>query len=160
MPKNLKDKLTTRAVLEKIDGRDITDAERKALGRLNGLPVKRIIDIIQYLQNQIIPSLKKKSGSESKEVELFSEIVDLLFWSVASDDRARYAEKKVGLLVLERQLLADRLRLAEMELARYQTAEELLTTDFLEHYLDGARRRINELIDSSKKEKSANNSKR
>jgi len=144
------ERLAARAVIEGTTARDISAAETRALARLRGLPVSRIIQIIQYLQDQVIKTLDKVPARK-QEREMFAEIVDLLHWCLASDDRARMAEQKLYLVQLERELLLDRLRLAEQDLARYQTCEELLTTDFLEHYLEGARRRLNDLTVREKK---------
>lgn len=146
------DKIFSRAFLEKIEGADKTDAERRALARIEGLPVRRMLDIVQYLQSQVIAVLEKNTARKA-EKEMFIEICDLLLWSVAADERAQFAERKLGLARLERQLLLDRLELAEQELLKYQTAEELLTTDFLRTYVEGAARRINTLKDSYKKKK-------
>lgn len=148
----MKDKIFTRAFIEHLEGRDVVDDQRRALARLEGLPVRRMLDIIQYLESQVIAVLKTNAKRKA-EMEMFEEIVDLLLWSIASDDRARFAEKKLGLAKVERQLLIDRLALAESELAKYHACEEMLTTDLLQAYVEGAARRINELKDSNKKKK-------
>jgi choline kinase len=149
---SMTNKIFTRAFLEKIEGSDQVDAQRRALARIQGLPVRRILDLVQYLQSQVVAALDKNPGRKA-ERDMFVEICDLLLWSVAADERAQYAERKIGLAQVERQLLLDRLELAERELSRYQTCEELLTTDFLNHYVEGAARRINELKNSDKKKK-------
>jgi hypothetical protein len=135
-------KMMARMKLEKLEGRDAVDANRKALARIQGLPTARILSISQYLQEQIIPAVKKRSGDQSKELELFTEIVDLLSWSILSDERADYFSRQLGMAKLEREVLLDRLRLAEAELLKYQTLEDLYTTDFLDHYAEGVRKRM------------------
>lgn len=136
------EKMMSRMKLEKLEGRDLVDANRKALARMQGLPTNRILSIVQYLQDQIIPAVKKRSGDSSKELELFTEIVDLLFWSILSDERAEYMSRQLGMAKLEKEILLERLRITESELSKYQTLEDLYTTDFLDHYAEGVRKRM------------------
>jgi len=139
------EKIMARMKLEKLEGRDAVDAQRKALARMQGLPTNRIISIVQYLQEQIIPAVKRRSGDTSKELELFSEIVDLLMWAILSDERAEYMSRQLGMAKVENQVLLERLSLAESELTKYQTLEDLYTTDFLQHYAEGVRKRMAEM---------------
>lgn len=146
----IREQLLARATMEAAEGKDVMDAQRKAMAQLEGYPVKRIVEIVQYLQEQILPSVKKRSGAASPEAVLFGEIVDVMFWALASADRVEYLTRRVGLAQLEKELLKDRVLLAEGELLKYQTAEDLLTTDALNTYVAAAKKRLQAMKEKGK----------
>ena len=149
---SIKAAVIARMGIEEAEGKDVWDSQRKALARIEGFPVKRIIEVMQYLKEQIIPAIEKKSkGVQTQEYILFSEIVDMMFWALAVDDRRDFLTRKLGSMKLENEILRDRLQLAESELLKYQTAEELLYADFLDIYLKRAKDRMQQLTKSGKK---------
>jgi hypothetical protein len=125
---------------------DINAAREKlavaALDVLRNMPTHRIVSTIQYLEKNLIPAIERKSGKSSADLTVFREIVDLLRWSAVVYDRLENQARINTHLQLDLTIMRERLILAEGELTKYQTVEDLMLTDALRHIEKGVRARI------------------
>lgn len=103
----------------------------EAMEVLKKMPGYRIDQCVQYLRNNLIPAVIRKSGEKSADLQVFRECVDLLLWGAVLYDRLDHQVRVNGLLRLEKQILIERLLLMESELTKYETVEDLHLTDAL-----------------------------
>lgn len=113
-----------------------------ALEVLRNMPTHRLSACIQYLEKNLIPAVERKSGKASADLTVFREVVDMLKWSAIVYDRLENQTRINTHLQLDLTILKERLLLAEGELSKYQTVEDLLLTDSLRHIERGVRARI------------------
>lgn len=113
-----------------------------ALEVLRKMPTHRIVASIQYLEKNLIPAVERKSGKSSADLTVFREVVDLLKWAAIVYDRLENQARINTHLQLDLTILKERLLLAESELTKYQTVEDLMLTDSLRHIEKGVRARI------------------
>lgn len=107
------------------------------------LPGARIGQQIQYLENMIMPAVaQKRGGKDSADYKFFEGLIQSLKWCLVMYDKLDYMLREDGLLRLEKQILCDRVLLLERELQRFETLEQLYTSEFLEKYDKGVRERI------------------
>jgi hypothetical protein len=109
---------------------------------LKKMPGHRIAACLQYMEKNLIPAVERKSGKASPDLAVFREVVDLLNWAVLVYDRLDMQVRSNGLLRLEKQILVERLLLAERELAKYETVEDLYLTSARDHIEKGVRERL------------------
>jgi hypothetical protein len=109
---------------------------------LKKMPGHRIAACVQYLEKNLIPAVERKSGKASPDLQVFRECADLLKWACLVYDRLDVAVRENGLIRLEKQILTERLLLAEGELAKYQVMEDLELTSARDHIEKGVRARI------------------
>ena len=89
------------------------------------MPIGKMFDQIQYLQNNVLPQAKLKLGEESESYQFYKSLVDSLMWGINAQSRferlsERYSrEKYMGAIMMKNR---DDL---ERELMKYTTIEEL-----------------------------------
>jgi hypothetical protein len=137
----LKADLLARATLT-----ELTDEEKRVREKLSGamkdVPVKRMIDQIIYLREQLLPAIKKKSTDKSADYEFFSGIVDTLLWAVIIQDRVEAMERRYVMLKIVHQLNLENVAYYEAELQKFLTLEELFLTDGLNRYAEAVKTKI------------------
>lgn len=106
------------------------------------LPAQQFVNAIQYLEKQVLPGVKKKSGESSPDYKFFSEIVDLLQWGVIVYERCKRIQQMYGTLSLENTLLRERVEIYERELNKYAALEDIFLVDSLEHIERGIMHRL------------------
>jgi hypothetical protein len=138
----IKAKFFQQAALEDISegGRD-----RRLIEGMRDVPVKKILDAIDYIDKNLLPAVKKKGGDKSADFLFFSSIVDYLLWAVTIADRYDALESRWVRQKLEIQLLKDWNAFYEGELQKYTTLEDLLLTDALDRYADAIKKRSEDL---------------
>lgn len=112
---------------------------------MNGVPVKKILDAIQYLDSNLLPAVKKRSGDKSADYEFFVGVRDMLIWSIIIVDRYDALEGRHVRKRIEAALYKEWMELYEKELQKYTTLEDLLLTDALNIYAKGIKNRVDEL---------------
>ena len=130
---------------------DIAKGERdRKIGRgVSDIPVKKIIDAVDYIDKQLLPAIRKKSGESSADFEFFQSVQKHLLYCIAVTDRYEYLQGRYVRLKVEHQLTLEHLQLMERELEKYNALEDLYLTDALDLYAqrvkDAARDRMNRI---------------
>jgi hypothetical protein len=104
---------------------------------MDKLPAQQMVNAIQYIEQQILPGVKKKSGESSPDYKFFSELIDLLGWAALVYDRCKRVQNMYANLQLENTLLRERIVVYERELNQYTTIEDVWLTDSLQHVEKG-----------------------
>lgn len=118
-------RLTFEAMVSNLT--NVTEKEKQNLvDGLSKIPVKKIIDLSQYLTNIIIPQIFKNKGPDSLEHKNFKAISDAIIWALhvmSLQDSTLYQ-------LSNEKLLADFYRqkclFYERQLMQYTTADDLL----------------------------------
>jgi hypothetical protein len=138
------------ALLGEASLRDLTEGgSGKILKGVRDMPVKKMIDAANYIDKELLPAVKKKSGDKSADYEFFSNVFKYLLYGITLVDRyeqleSRWVSQKVEMIVLR-----DHLELMTRELGKYNALEDLYMTDALDIYAkrvkDAADARLNKL---------------
>jgi hypothetical protein len=118
---------------------------------MDKLPAQQMVNAIQYLERQILPSVKKRSGESSPDYKFFSEVIELLEWSALIYDRCGTLRTMHASIKIENALLLERLKLYENELNKYTTIEDIYITDSLGHIEKGILARLESKLGTKKR---------
>jgi hypothetical protein len=141
--------LKARLTLQELTAEEKT--RNAKLGRgIADIPVARMIDQVNYINEQLLPAIKKKSGEKNADYEFFKSVSDSLLFAIILCDRHDGMEKRYVQLRLFTQFLQDRIPLLEQELEKYTTLEDILCTDALNAYADGVKSRVEGLLKRKK----------
>lgn len=116
--------ITLRAISRNLS--TMTPEEQSHLHRgLNLIPVHKVLQHLQYLQNTILPAVEKRNGGASTEYQHFKGITDALVWAINTNG---YHDRLMMELSNERLLCEfyrDKCLFYQNELMRYTTREDL-----------------------------------
>jgi hypothetical protein len=121
------------------------DRDKRATDGLNGVPVKKIMDAIQYIDSNLLPAVKKKGGDKSADFEFFTGVRDMLVWAIIICDRYDTLEGRHVRKRIEAALYKEWVEFYEKALTKYTTLEDLMLTDSLNIYAQGVKNRVDEL---------------
>ena len=117
--------------------KDVSNGELSKLSRgMKDVPVARMIDAVNYIDKNLLPAIKKKSGDKSADFEFFTQVIDYLLWAITIVDRYETMERRWIQKRLEVQLLKEQLELMEKELAKYVAVEDLMLSTTLDVYAE------------------------
>lgn len=142
--------LLYRAQLESLVNED--KSMRKRFG-LDEIPMHKMIEQVNYIDKNLLPAIKKKSGEKSPDYIFFTDVIKSLLWAVMLSDRFDMLDRRVGLLNMEKSILRDHLTIFERELTKYHAMEDIYLTDALDHYKRGVVKRAADLLDELEKNK-------
>jgi hypothetical protein len=126
------------------------DRQRKYTAGMKEVPVKRMIDAVDYIDKNMLPAVKKKKGEGSADYEFFKSVCDFLLWAVVVVDRYEQLESRWVRQKVEIQLLRELVETYEKELSKYTTMEDLLFSSSLDIYARRAKDRAADLLKSKK----------
>jgi hypothetical protein len=138
------DLLLKESLREKTEDERARD-KRIAKG-LRDIPVRKMIDNVLYIRNNLLPAIKKKSGDKSADFLVFSEIADSLLYAIILSDRFDALERMATFSKIRANLLTENMALYERELQKYCALEDLFLTDGLDRYADSVKRRAEGLL--------------
>jgi len=145
----LKADLLARATLN-----ELTEEEKKTQAKvakgITDIPVKKMMDQILYIREELLPGIEKKRGKSSPDYEFFEGVADSLIYAIIMADRFDHIEAKNTRLRMYSVLQRDHLELLEKELQKYTTLEDLIFTDFLDRYADSVKSRVESLLKDKK----------
>jgi hypothetical protein len=124
--------------------------ERLAKG-LRDIPVRQMIECMQYLESEMMPAVKKKKGEDSADYKFFYNCWKCMGYAVMLADRYDYLHLRYMYAIIDKTLLTEHLALAEKELAKYCNAEDVFLSDFADQYVKGAAKHVESTILSAKK---------
>lgn len=143
----IKAELMARAALDK--ERSTKEIEQLR-GRLSDVPLNKIVDQINYLEKQLLPAVLKKKGTDSADYIFFTEVCRSLAWCVIVAERWDYMERRYVNQKIDLALTRERLGLAESELQKYCTMEDLYYTEGLDYILSGIKSRAEGILKRNK----------
>lgn len=123
----------------------------KVIDGLRDMPVNKVVAQCQYLENVLLPRIKKKSGDTSADYKQFYEIFRSLLYALLVFDRHDFLQRQYFNLRLKAEFYEQRAALAERELAKYQAAESFLVSECMDHVLAGAASRAADLLNQKSK---------
>jgi hypothetical protein len=126
------------------------ERDKKTTEGMRDVPVRKMIDAIQYIDKNLLPAVKKKGGDKSADVEFFEGVRDMLIWAILITDRYDVLEGKLVRKKIEAALYKEWMELYEKELTKYTTLEDLLLSDALNIYAQGIKNRVEALKNGRK----------
>jgi len=93
---------------------------------IEDIPVKRMYDNSQYLENILLPKIEAARGKDSEDYKLFSDIQKNLLWAIMLASRFEQQLKKNGSIALQLAIKTELCNLLQSELLKYTTIEDLL----------------------------------
>jgi hypothetical protein len=127
------------------EGRD-----KKAADGVRDVPVRKMLDAIQYIDKNLLPAVRKKSGDKSADIEFFEGVRDMLIWAILITDRYDALEGRLVRKKIEAALYKEWLELYEKELTKYCTLEDIFLTGALDIYAQGIKNRVDEIKNGRK----------
>lgn len=109
---------------------------------IEDIPVKRMYDNSQYLENILLPKIEKLKGKDSEDHKLFADIQKNLLWAIMLASRFEQQLKKNGLLQLQLSIKTELCNLLQSELLKYTTIEDLLFSSGLDNLASGIARKV------------------
>ena len=110
--------------------------DRKLLTGMRDMPVKKMIDAANYIDKELLPAVKKKSGDKSADYEFFRNVFDYLMYAIIIIDRYEALEMRWVSKRVENEVLRDHLAIMTRELEKYNALEDLYFTDALNLYAE------------------------
>ncbi len=114
--------------------------------RLDEIPIRKFYDQAQYIEKTLLPAIEKKSGKHSADYTFFTDIYKSVLYAALIVDRENRVMIKMQQLQQMNMLLQARLDVAERELLKYTTMEDLIMSDGLDKIQADVRRRIENLL--------------
>jgi hypothetical protein len=112
--------------IDKIKTESLADGGRFAFG---DIPVRKFYDQAQYIEKTLLPAIERKSGDKSADFQFFSDTYKCLLYGAIMIDRNDMLMRKVQQLKQQLDILQARVDLAERELFKYITLEDLVLTE-------------------------------
>jgi len=123
------------------------NAETWGIARsIEDIPVKRMYDNFQYLENNLLPKIEATRGKDSSDYILFTDIQKNLLWAVMLASRYEGALKKNGLLQLQLSIQTELNQLLQGELSKYTTMEDLFLSSGLDKIAAAVAKRVSEKL--------------
>lgn len=141
-----------KEIQDKIDLDKIANPDEHAstIGRmsreLERMPVKVMIDQVNYIDKQLLPAVKKKGGAESEDYKFFSGLINSLLWAIMVKDRFDRLERMYGHQALHLHIVKQEAQLLKGELDKYTTMEDLWHSGSIEQVLKGIQQRAEDLL--------------
>lgn len=120
-------------------------SQRRRYG-LEEIPTVKIMEQVQYIEKNLLPAIKKKSGDKSADYVFFKEIVKSLLWAIVLIDRFDMLDRRVGHILLENAILREHLELYQKELAKFHAVEDIYLTDGKDIYIRGVAQRVKDRL--------------
>jgi hypothetical protein len=115
--------------------KDISEGDRQKMVKgMKDVPVAKMIDAVNFIDKNLLPAVKKKSGDKSADYEFFTNVIDYLLWAIVIADRYDALEGRWVRQRMQIKLLEEQLDLVEKELLKYTTLEDLFFTSGLDEY--------------------------
>ena len=113
---------------------------------MDEIPLRKFYDQAQYIEKTLLPAIERKSGKTSVDYQFFSDVYRSLLYAVMIVDRDRSLVMKLQHARQMNAFLQARADLAESELLKYTTLEDIWLTDAQEKISVGVRQRVENLL--------------
>jgi hypothetical protein len=132
--------------MNKIDELKARNLSEGGKFRLDEVPLRKFYDQAQYIEKTLLPAIEKKSGKDSADYTFFKEIYKSILYAALVVDRENRFLLKMQHVNQMNALLQGRADIAERELLKYTTMEDLLMSDGLDRIAQDVRLRIENLL--------------
>lgn len=122
------------------------EEQQKLVDGLQNVPVKQMLDQIQYMENVMLPKIKANRGENSEDYKFYAGLCNSLLWACLIHDRYDALQTRAGSLQMMNEFLRERLAVAEKTLDRWNAAEDIIMNKTLSQYATGVSRRVEELL--------------
>jgi hypothetical protein len=136
-----------------IDGLVKDGVGEKVTPSMDDIPVKRMIDQVNYIDKELLPAIKKKSGAASADYEFFSGVIKSLLHAIVTVDRWESLERRYVNQLIQLNLCKEHLVILEVELRKYQAMEDLYLRPGFNIYHDRVVKRAEALLKGETKPK-------
>ncbi len=140
---DLKSEIETRAIVDNL----VMETRKQLADGLVPVPVKKIMEQCQYLQNHVLPQALQKFGETSENYIFYKGIVDSLVWCLIMSERADFFRRQLGYEKSASEFFrAESIRYRE-ELSKYHLIEDgIMNTPGFQKSFEQVRERLNNLI--------------
>lgn len=145
----LKADLLARATLNELTQEEKALNAKLAKG-VSDIPVKKMMDQVLYIREELLPEIARKRGKTSPDYEFFGAVADSLIYAIIMADRFDGIEAKNTRLRIYSQLQRDHVELLERELLKFTTLEDLFFSSALDKYADKVKNRVDGLLKDKK----------
>lgn len=114
--------------------------------RLDEIPLRKFYDQAQYIEKTLLPAIGRKSGAASADYQFFQDVYKSLLYAVMIADRERSLVMRLQHEKQLSQFYQVRADLAERELLKYTTLEEIWITGAKDRIAAGIRQRVEDLL--------------
>jgi hypothetical protein len=121
------------------------ERDKRVADGMKDVPVRKMVDAIQYIDKNLLPAVKKKSSDKSADFIFFTELRDMLIWAILITDRYDMLEGRFVRKKIEAALYKEWMELYEKEITKYCTLEDLFLTDALRIYGQGIKNRVDDI---------------
>ena len=112
-----------------------------------------MIDQVNYLDKELLPAIKKKSGDKSADYEFFEAVVKSLLHAIVVVDRWETLQRRWVHQLIELKLCKEHLAIMERELQKYHAMEDLYLTEGFRVYADRVKEHAEDLLKAKTKNK-------
>lgn len=143
----IKTTLLLKAQLEDVANGETRGATTsKIADGINDIPVKKMIDQAQFLKENMLDRIKKKSGETSADYIFFKAVYDSLLWAIVVIDRYDALSGRYTRLKIFNQLTQENMAILDAELQKYITMEDFFLSDGLNIVARGIKARAEQLL--------------
>jgi hypothetical protein len=136
-----------------VDGLIHDGVGKKITPSMEDIPVKRMIDQVNYIDKELLPAIKKKSGDQSADYEFFTGVLKSLLHSIIVLDRWELLNRRWVHQLIELKLCKEHLALLERELQKYDAMEDIYLIDGLNMYAERIKKHAEDLLKGKTKPK-------
>lgn len=122
------------------------EEQQKLSDGLQNVPIKQMLDQIQYMENIMLPKIKANRGENSEDYKFYSGLCNSLLWACLIHDRYDALQTRATGLQIQNEFLRERLATAEKTLDRWYAAEDIIMNKTLNQYSAAISRRAEELL--------------
>lgn len=116
--------------------------------RLDEIPLRKFFDQAQYIDKTILPAVAKTRGKTSADYEFFKGVYRSLLYAIMINDRDRMLVMKLQHEKQFNAFLQARADLAEKELRKYCTMEDIWISDAMDKISAGIRQRVEDMLNN------------
>ena len=109
--------------------------------KLDDIPIKKFYDQAQYLENEILPKIK-----DPGQLQTFQDIYKSLLYAVMIVDRGNHLILKLQQINQLNNINYEGRLLAERELLKYTTMEDIIMTDGMDKIAAAVKTRIENML--------------
>jgi hypothetical protein len=135
---------------EKRSAEKTNDRDYKVVKGMADIPVGKMLNQAQFIQENLLPRLKKKGGDTTPDYLFFVDVYKSLLWSILVVDRLDIVKGELSKYKTYNVLFREHIQLLEAELQKYTTMEDIYLTDALDRYAQGVKSRVEALLRKEK----------
>jgi hypothetical protein len=125
------------------------ELQAKLVEGLQNVPINKMLQQVQYLQQQALPTAEKKFGRNNENYRFYASLVDSLVWAMFILDKMESLQNQYGNNKLLLQFYQERTQFLEKQLQKYTTTEDLLLSGGIEEFAKSLAGRLNSMINQT-----------